>query len=216
MQQLSLSPDPVLRRTPLAFAAVLAFALAGGACAQETDSPEAENAPVEIDSAEVGPASSLEAFDSAAAETAELMQTAGRRLADAQLDDETAQIHDDIVDRLRRLLEQAQQQAARKVPMPTPSPDSSATPDDSATGGTGEQGDRRRTDNAAESSDVPGGGDLSDGEIQRRRQLATSVWGHLPPREREKMEGAFSERFLPLYDDLVRQYYEALATEPEK
>ncbi len=42
--------------------------------------------------------------------------------------------------------------------------------------------------------------------------MATSVWGYLPEQRRDEMLGAFSERFLPSYDELVRQYYESLAT----
>jgi hypothetical protein len=42
--------------------------------------------------------------------------------------------------------------------------------------------------------------------------LATAAWGHLPPKVREQMRSAISEEFLPEYDELIRRYYEALAT----
>lgn len=54
--------------------------------------------------------------------------------------------------------------------------------------------------------------DGSASEMERRLGLATAVWGHLPPKVREQMRSAFSETYLPEYDDLVRRYYEALAT----
>jgi hypothetical protein len=144
----------------------------------------------------------------------ELMQTAAQRLADGQLDDETTRLHDEIMDQLRNVLAAAQQQQQTPLPVPVDMPGSSSDTGSSASGGTGDQPQSsERTSDAAESSELPGEGELSDGEVQRRRNLATSVWGHLPPRLRDKMEGAFSERFLPQYDDLVRRYYESLATD---
>lgn len=204
----------VARATPLSavLAAVVAAYFGNAAFAQ---SPEPERVPIEVTDPVPAPAPDAGSGAAAADETIELMQTASRRLADAQLDAETARLHGEIVDRLRQLLEQAQQQSAQRLPVPSQSANSSPSPDGSSAGGTGEQGGPRQTDDAAESSDAPGGGEIGEGEVERRRNLATSVWGHLPPRERARMEGAFSERFLPQYDDLVRQYYEALATENE-
>lgn len=46
---------------------------------------------------------------------------------------------------------------------------------------------------------------------ERRAHLATSVWGHLPDREREAMQQSLEAAFLPEYADLVADYYEALA-----
>jgi hypothetical protein len=48
-------------------------------------------------------------------------------------------------------------------------------------------------------------------DLERRRNLATSVWGHLPDREREQMLQSFRENYLPGYEDHVEAYYEALA-----
>ena len=197
---------------PALFAAVLSLVLSAAASAQ---SPDPELAPIELEDRIPGPAPDASPGAAAAGETIELMQAASRRLADSQLDAETARLQEEIVDRLRQLLEQTQQQSAQRLPVPSETANSSTAPSGNSSGGTGEQGGRRQTDDAAESSDAPGSGEISDGEVERRRNLATSVWGHLPPRERARMEGAFSERFLPQYDDLVRQYYEALATETE-
>ena len=205
----SFSPGPAGR----ALLATVLMAFFGAAASAQ--SPEPDRVPIEISDPVPGPTPDEGAGAAAAGETIELMQAASRRLADAQLDAETARLQDEIVDRLRQLLEQAQQQSAQRLPAPSQTADSSRSPDGSPSGGTGDQGGRRQTDDAAESSDAPGGGEISEGELTRRRNLATSVWGHLPPRERARMEGAFSERFLPQYDDLVRQYYEALATETE-
>lgn len=151
---------------------------------------------------------------SVTADTQRLMQEAARRLADGRLDDETARLHQEILDQLRRVLETAQQQSAQRVPVPSDEPSAGGETGNASSGGTGDQAaGGERTNNAADSSDRPGEAELSDGEIQHRRNLANAVWGHLPARERDRMEGAFSERFLPQYDDLVRRYYESLATD---
>lgn len=48
-------------------------------------------------------------------------------------------------------------------------------------------------------------------DLEHRRNLATAVWGHLPDREREVMLQSYRETFLPGYEDLVEDYYQALA-----
>jgi hypothetical protein len=150
------------------------------------------------------------------AQTIALMRAAHDRLAAEQLDDETSRLQQQIEEQLAQLLKLAEAQAARQpqvVPDEQP-PDSAAGPASPA-GGTGAQQDR--TANAGESTETPRPGDeLTADEIQRRKDLATAVWGHLPPRMRDRMHGAFSERFLPQYDDLVRRYYEALATQGDQ
>lgn len=148
-------------------------------------------------------------------ETLPLMRTAEARLAEGRLDDETRGLQKQIVQNLEKLLQLAQQQAAQRPEASAEEQPSDAAGQSSAAGGTGEE--RRQSSDAGESSeeDRPGEG-LSDVEIQRRRALATAVWGHLPPRLRDKLHGAFSERFLPQYDELVRKYYEALATQGEE
>src|SRR5690606_2340290 len=62
-----------------------------------------------------------------------------------------------------------------------------------------------------ESEERTARGKETDAERERRLGLSTAAWGHLPPKVREQMRSAFSEEYLPQYDALVRQYYEALA-----
>lgn len=147
-------------------------------------------------------------------ETLPLMRTAETRLAENRLDAETVGLQKQIVQNLEKLLQLAEQQAAQRQEAAPDEEPADSTARQSAAGGTGEE--RRQSSDAGESSeeDRPGEG-LTDVEIQRRKALATAVWGHLPPRLRDRMLGAFSERFLPQYDELVRKYYEALATQEE-
>jgi hypothetical protein len=173
------------------------------------------------DNAVVPPAAPLEAdtpLDPAELlnRTVELMRVAHRRLAANQLDDDTVRLQKQIENQLAQLLRLAEQQAAQQpqaVPDDQPS-DSSAGP---ASHGGGSGAQRDQTSSAGESTETPRPGDeLTADEIQRRKNFATAVWGHLPPRLRDKMHGTFSERFLPQYDDLVRRYYEALATQGDE
>ena len=148
-------------------------------------------------------------------ETIERMKAAQARLAAQLLDDETVRLQRQVEDQLARLLKLAEAQAA---PQPQIAPDEqppepSGSPPSPA-GGTGAK--QGQASPAGESSEPPRSGDeLTADEVQRRKDLATAVWGHLPPRLRDTMHGAFSERFLPQYDELVRRYYEALATQGE-
>lgn len=69
---------------------------------------------------------------------------------------------------------------------------------------------------AMESNPQRSGGATVVTPVQRRRDLATSVWGHLPDRVREQLQQSYRERYLPGYEDLVEQYYEALAEEQSR
>jgi hypothetical protein len=53
-------------------------------------------------------------------------------------------------------------------------------------------------------------------EEARRARMIKDVWGHLPPHLRTAMQNAFSENYLPKYEDLVKKYYEALAEKNRK
>ena len=145
-----------------------------------------------------------------AAETVELMQQAQAGLADGQLTEETDALQTGITERLQRLAELARSQATKTSSgqsQPTGARAAAAT-----NAGDG-QGAAGRNDNAAESSESATGSAETETSGTTARNLATSVWGHLPARQRDRMRSRFSERFLPQYEDLVRQYYEALATE---
>lgn len=182
-------------------------------CAQESGEPQPptdEPTP----GATVPPAA--DPTDAMISETLQLMQQAENRLADSQLDDETARLHERVLKNLEDLLQQAAERAAETVDVPL---DEDTDPESQSTEASGRDGagepDRRQRgpSDAGDSSEGSRNGDEPrDGDVEQRLDLATSVWGHLPPRTRDRMRGAFSERFLPAYDELVRLYYEALAT----
>lgn len=141
------------------------------------------------------------------------MRDAENRLANAQLDSETDALQERINVDLAKLLDALERRATQPTPLPGgEAPQQSAGQGASSTGGTGESGQTQPdASRAGESTEGDRPGTLTEAELEHRRNLATSVWGHLPQRERDEMLGAFSERFLPAYDELVRQYYESLA-----
>lgn len=150
-------------------------------------------------------------------ETIRLMQQAQNRLADSVLDDDTSRLHDQILANLEDLLKQAGERAAQRVDVSLgdePDPDGQQTDTSGEEAAGDPDRNRQAPSDGGESSEGSRNGNAPDeGDVQQRLDLATSVWGHYPPRTRDRMRGAFSERFLPAYDELVRRYYEALATD---
>ena len=145
-----------------------------------------------------------------AAETLELMQQAQSGLADGQLSDETAALQSGIVDRLQQLAELARRRATKSASRQSQTTGTRAAAAADAGDGQGAAG---RNDQAAGSSEAATGSTEEENAETTARNLETSVWGHLPARQRDRMRSRFSERFLPQYEQLVKQYYEALAEE---
>ncbi len=110
---------------------------------------------------------------------------------------------------LDRLLEAAARQQA------TPSPEAAAQTELAGVGEGRSDETGRSTGSgegaARESDPNRSGTPRSVPPLERRRNLATSVWGHLPDRLREQMQQSYRERYLPGYEDLVERYYEILA-----
>lgn len=52
-------------------------------------------------------------------------------------------------------------------------------------------------------------------EAARKKKLEMDVWGHLPPHLREELLNTYGDRMLPKYEQLVKQFYEALSTAAE-
>lgn len=48
-------------------------------------------------------------------------------------------------------------------------------------------------------------------EAARKKKLEMDVWGHLPPHLRDQLLNTYGERMLPKYQQLVKQFYEALS-----
>lgn len=140
------------------------------------------------------------------------MQAAVQELQQQQLADAAAR-QAAALRALDRLLEQA----ARQQTTPSPEPSSQT---EIAGVGEGRPDETGRStgigEGAARESDPNrSGAPRVVAPLERRRNLATSVWGHLPDRLREQMQQSYRERYLPGYEDLVERYYEILAEQQE-
>ena len=88
------------------------------------------------------------------------------------------------------------------------------TPNQQAQGGGSEQGGRDRKD--AEDSDERTDSERKvAAEAARKKKLEIDVWGHLPPHLRDQLLNTYGERMLPKYEQLVKQFYEALSEQTE-
>jgi hypothetical protein len=47
-------------------------------------------------------------------------------------------------------------------------------------------------------------------------EMYKDVWGHLPEKMRQEMDSYFKERFMPRYNDLLKQYYSTIAEQNKK
>ena len=67
-----------------------------------------------------------------------------------------------------------------------------------------------------------GGGNTGGGgkeTAQKKNTIADlfrDVWGHLPEQKRQEMDAYSRERFMPRYDELLRQYYRTLSEQSRK
>lgn len=146
------------------------------------------------------------------------------RLAASDLQEETQALQDRILTDIDILLEMTS--SPSESPRPSAGQANLPMADEQPGAEQSQQSEGQRADtqpsqkssqsldpNAAskESAERSAQADGTTSEQERRLGLATAVWGHLPPKVREQMQSAFSETYLPEYDELVRRYYEALA-----
>jgi hypothetical protein len=61
-----------------------------------------------------------------------------------------------------------------------------------------------------------GGGNSSAKNKNTVADLFRDVWGHLPEQKRQEMDAYSRERFMPRYDELLRQYYRTLSEQSRK
>lgn len=139
------------------------------------------------------------------------LNEAARRLRDSAADSRTVELQRAAVQDLDELLKRLKSSSASSPPPQTSSEGESA--EQQKTGSSSDSGGGANSNrNAAQSNEQAEGGDhAKDAEIARRRDLAQSTWGHLPPKMQEELQRSFSERFVPKYEELIRRYYEALA-----
>jgi len=138
---------------------------------------------------------------------------ASQRLEDGAADTSTIALQqsaaDDIASLLKNLRENSQPSSSEQS-------DSASSQQSGAQSSSRSNGRPNQNRDAAQSNEQAGesAADKPEAEVDRRRNLAQSVWGHLPPKVQEELQRSFSERFAPKYEELIRRYYEALAERP--
>lgn len=78
----------------------------------------------------------------------------------------------------------------------------------------GDSGQRNK--DASQSTERTDEAEKMNAELQQREFLVKDVWGHLPPAIREQMLTIYRDKTLPKYEDLVREYFRALAESSRK
>ncbi len=74
-----------------------------------------------------------------------------------------------------------------------------------------QQGNQPQQEQGRDGGQEPGRGGTSPEEMNKLADVYKDVWGHLPEALRGEMNAYSKERFMEKYNDLVRQYYSAIA-----
>lgn len=157
---------------------------------------------------------------------------AGRLLSERQTGEPTRGAQRRVIEELNRLIGAAKNQPSSSSGSQSdstgsgssnPQPGGEASPAPGADGGDraareqrnpqGSPG-RNREGKAEESSDRARDAEVHDAVRGYRSDIVRDAWGHLPPRLREQLLNAGSDRTLPEYDGLVRRYFESIARPP--
>ncbi|MFN0053070.1 MAG: hypothetical protein ACKV0T_12865 [Planctomycetales bacterium] len=157
------------------------------------------------------------------------MRRASERIEASDTTEATLELQQQVIDDLEKLLtllkqqqknrqqnpqsqdpnSQPQQRPQRMTPQQLDPRNSGKPSPSDADGSQSKPGrDQEKSGNSQERTDAAR---RREAEEARQQQIYKDVWGHLPPHLRAAMQTAFSEKYLPKYDDLVKRYYEALA-----
>jgi hypothetical protein len=189
--------------------AVVAVAVPVGLFAAEEPRTEAEG------SVDPAPDSSATDDRELASRILSSLAEASQRLEDGAVDSSTIALQQSAADDIEALLANLRDNSrpsSSQQSGDSPSRQDSAQPSGRSSGRPNENRDAAQSNEQARD----GSSANPEDEVQRRRNLAHSVWGHLPPKVQEELERSFSERFAPKYEELIRRYYEALAERPRR
>jgi len=177
------------------------------------EAPSQEKTPETDGSAAPAPPSAVDADEQALAQRIiSSLTEASQRLNENTIDDSTVALQKSAVSDIETLLARLRA-SAQPSPQDSDSSAQSSSRSQSSQGSTSSQSNRNP--DAAQSSEQAQGETANpQAELGRRRDLAQSVWGHLPPKVQEDLRRSFSERFAPKYEEMIRRYYEALARQP--
>ena len=67
-----------------------------------------------------------------------------------------------------------------------------------------------------ETGNSAGGGSDPKKTENAMTNVYKDIWGHLPEKMRQEMDSYFKERFMPRYNELLKQYYSSIAEQNKK
>lgn len=131
------------------------------------------------------------------------MRAAQERIAQKDTSEKTQATQGEVVKELEKLIDQAKKQGG--------SGNKSAS--GKGTGKAGAGNGQAQPGNPQESTDRVGKPKTEAAEKTEVKDLLRRIWGHLPEKQRDEMQNAFSDQFLPKYEKLIEEYFQRLAEE---
>jgi hypothetical protein len=131
------------------------------------------------------------------------MRAAQQRIAQKDTSDETQSVQGEIIDELKKLIEQAKKQGGS----------GNKTTRGRGTGKGGPGDGQVQPGAPREATDRVGKPQTEATETADVRDLLQRIWGHLPQKRLDEMRNALSDQFLPKYEKLIEEYYKRLAEE---
>lgn len=134
-----------------------------------------------------------------------------------QITDETLTTQSDVLKSLDQLIKLADKLPKNKRRQPSSAqqnrePNQKPRPDQSRKKPPQQSQDRRDDQQPQDSTDAVKSGQVTaDGPAQRRRIMVQEIWGHLPAAMQRRLMSGSKEKPLPKYQQLVEQYFQAIA-----
>jgi hypothetical protein len=136
-----------------------------------------------------------------------------------QITAETLTTQSDVLKSLDRLIKLADKLPQNKRRQPSgaqqngnPNPNQKPQPNQPREEPPQQSQDRRDDQQPQDSTDAVKSGQVTaDGPGQRRRIMVQEIWGHLPAAMQRRLMSGSKEKALPKYQQLVEQYFQAIA-----
>lgn len=150
-------------------------------------------------------------------EASRQMEAASELIAGQETGEKTQELQQQVIERLQLAIDglqqsgNAQRQPGQEKPTPQPLPENANEDPGQENEAPGNESGPSRKD-PGDSTERSGDNEEHQVELANRRVLLQGVWGHLRPALRQQILDLGDERNLPKYDELVKQYFQSLAT----
>ena len=141
------------------------------------------------------------------------MRRVEERIAESRADETTRTMQQEIVAELDKLLERARQQQQSQSASSQQSPSSRSRRERVQQPDSQQTASRESKQSAQDSTDRQGQADPQKPDPAKMQKLLDELWGHLPKHDRERVRNSTMDQFLPLYEQLIEQYFRRLASE---